>query len=95
MQGQNPFSEEQDEATGSGSTGLEASEGQEMVDTADGSCADEDLLACDSSTAPAPEAMSSEDASDERVTEDSEMCAGGDQEEYTDTRIIGDSVLEQ
>ncbi|XP_040202210.1 A-kinase anchor protein 8-like isoform X2 [Rana temporaria] len=95
IKGQNPFGEEQDEATGSGSTGLEASEGQEMVDTADGSCADEDLLACDSITASAPEAMSSEDASDERVTEDSEMCASGDQEEYTDTGIIGDSVLEQ
>ncbi|XP_077326128.1 uncharacterized protein LOC143960953 isoform X3 [Lithobates pipiens] len=95
IKGQNPFIEEQDEATASGSTGLEVSEGQEMVDSANGSCANEDLLACDSFTASAPEPMSSEDASDGRITEDSEMCTSGGQEECADTEIIGDSVLEQ
>ncbi|CAI9591920.1 unnamed protein product [Staurois parvus] len=95
IKGQNPFIEEQDEATGSGSTALEATEGQEMVDTTDGSCENPDFTTCSSPTASVPETASSEDVSDRRITEESEMSASGGQEGVTDTEVIGDSIHEQ
>ncbi|XP_018422449.1 PREDICTED: A-kinase anchor protein 8-like [Nanorana parkeri] len=95
IKGQNPFLEEQDEAPGSSSAGLEASEGQAVTATADSSCENQDLPACSSSTIAAPpETMSSEDASEIKMTGDSEMCAPGGQEELTDTGVMEDPLHE-
>ncbi|XP_072255853.1 A-kinase anchor protein 8-like isoform X2 [Pyxicephalus adspersus] len=96
IKGQNPFTEEQDEASGSSNTGLEVSEEQGTVAAVESSCESQDLPACSASTSSVSvlETLSSEDASETVTGADYEMCHPGDQEEFTDTGIIVHSPLE-